>query len=158
MNSALAIRCRACGHTERFTIDQLANRLRELGCLRRQAEPSPELALELAQSALADARFGKCAQCGAGALGTTTEQDEADDAALWGDARHCERCKQVIPPERLEIFPGTRLCPACQRKDEAGASDEREFCPRCGDVLQLRAVRKPGAAYQMVCPSCKAAR
>lgn len=30
--------------------------------------------------------------------------------------RACERCKKMIPPERLEAVPQSRLCVACSQK------------------------------------------
>ena len=30
--------------------------------------------------------------------------------------RPCERCRQMIPPERIEAVPETRLCVKCSRE------------------------------------------
>ncbi len=32
-----------------------------------------------------------------------------------GKTRPCERCGAMIPPERIEVLPETRLCVACSQ-------------------------------------------
>ena len=154
---ALSIRCQSCRRRSDLSPAELLARLRELGFLRREGEPSPELAIELAQSAIADGRWGICPDCGSNGWGAATPAvDEADDAALWGDARHCQQCGAVIPAERLEIFPNSTHCARCQQQGERpGAADEVEYCPRCGSIMQLKASASPGATYRMHCPSCR---
>ncbi len=80
---------------------------------------------------------------------------EADDEA-WGMARKCELCSGVIPAERIEIFPDTRLCVACQQRDERGEiAGAAEYCARCGSIMTLRQSRGTGITrYEMVCPVC----
>ena len=78
------------------------------------------------------------------------EEDDWDD---WGGAVACQGCRQPIPRERLDIFPGTKLCAACQQKDDSGANDEPEFCPRCGDIMSVR-LKSGTSRYVMSCPSC----
>lgn len=151
----LTIRCRLCGRREDVSDAQLAEKLRELGFLRRQAEPSVELSHELAQTAIEAGRWGACPQCGNIGFGATPAVDEADDAELWGDARLCETCRAVIPQERLEVFPNSTKCARCQRQSEGAESAEREFCPRCGNVLQLKAATTPGATYRLHCSVCR---
>jgi RNA polymerase-binding transcription factor DksA len=152
----LSIRCQSCGRRSDLSHSELLARLRELGFLRREGEPSPELAVELAQSAIADGRWGICPDCGSARWGAADAVDEADDAALWGDARHCQQCGAVIPAERLEVFPNSTHCARCQQQSEQGpAADEVEYCPHCGNIMQLKASTSPGATYRMHCPSCR---
>ena len=62
---------------------------------------------------------------------------------------------------RLEIFPDARLCTACQRRDETGASNLAEdvYCPRCGSPMLVKPATGRGIArYVWVCsqyPSCR---
>jgi RNA polymerase-binding transcription factor DksA len=153
---AISIRCQNCGRRSNLSVPELLARLRELGFLRREGEPSTELAVELAQSAIADGRWGICPDCGSNGWGAAEAVDEADDAALWGDARHCQQCGAVIPAERLEVFPNATHCARCQQQGERQASaDEVEYCPRCGSIMQLKAASSPGATYRMHCPACR---
>src|SRR4051794_10663159 len=132
----LALRCRHCGRRDEFTLPQLLARLRELGFLRRHAEPSDELTIELAQSAIDDGRWGRCDSCGQSGLGLASSSDEADDPTIWGDARHCERCGAIIPAERLEVFPDSKNCPRCQKQMETGPGpSDHEYCPHCGSIM-----------------------
>ena len=67
---------------------------------------------------------------------------------------------EPIPPERLEILPGTRRCVKCQNAAELGdARDEPEFCPKCGSLVELRVSRGAGITrYKRVCtgvPPCR---
>ena len=81
-------------------------------------------------------------------------QMEADD---WEDQVLCAVCRTAIPAERLEVFPNATLCPACQAKDESGelASNDAEYCPRCGGLMKLQKRGGPGlAGYQLVCSEC----
>jgi RNA polymerase-binding transcription factor DksA len=149
----LSLRCLHCGRREEFSSPQLLARLRELGSLRRGDEPSTDLLLELAQAAIADGRWGSCPTCGEAGLGAAPP--EAEEDVDWGDARHCAECGAVIPAERIEIFPNSKTCAACQQKMESGAgSKDHEYCPRCGAVMQVKASRTPGATYRLYCPDC----
>jgi RNA polymerase-binding transcription factor DksA len=153
---ALSIRCQNCGRRSNLPHTELLTRLRELGFLRREGEPSPELAIELAQSAIADGRWGTCPDCGSERWGAASSPDEVGDSADWGDARHCQQCGAVIPVERLEIFPSSTHCARCQQQREHGpAPDEVEYCPHCGSIMQLKASSSPGATYRMHCLSCR---
>jgi DnaK suppressor protein len=49
------------------------------------------------------------------------ELDAALRAAERGQYGICERCGNPIPPERLEIFPETRLCVSCKNQVEKEA-------------------------------------
>ena len=84
---------------------------------------------------------------------------DADWTDDWDDEVRCSACDAVIPSERLEVFPHTKLCSACQATQEAGqiATDEVEYCSRCGGVMQLQQRRGQGlAGYQLVCGDCGA--
>jgi hypothetical protein len=35
---------------------------------------------------------------------------------MAAQGRPCERCKQMIPPERIEAMPDTRLCVKCSQE------------------------------------------
>jgi RNA polymerase-binding transcription factor DksA len=153
---ALSIRCQSCGRRADLTYAELLSRLRELGFLRREGEPSPELAVELAQSAIAEGRWGTCPDCGSARWGAASPMDDVDEAADWGDVRHCQQCGAVIPAERVEVFPNSTQCARCQQQSERGpAADEVEYCPHCGSIMQLKASTSPGATYRMHCPSCR---
>ena len=71
-------------------------------------------------------------------------------------ARRCDDCGQAIPRERLELFPQSRLCVACQSRDEKGERPvEVEYCPRCGSAMELAPSRTSGITrYRLVCRSC----
>jgi DNA-directed RNA polymerase subunit M/transcription elongation factor TFIIS len=126
--------------------------LRTAGMVRRDAAPDVELLPELLKSA---ALKLKCPKCLANGLTATEQQDENHDEE-WGMARKCAVCQQPIPPERLEVFPGAELCVACQGKSDRGeGSDAPEYCPRCGNLMTLRQVRRGLTRYVMACPSCR---
>lgn len=154
--SLLTLRCRNCGERVSFSRTELQNKLRDLGFLRREAEPSDDLLLEISQTLLASGRLGSCPVCGQAKLGETTDAEPAENDEWFGDVRSCKQCGVTIPPERIEIFPDIQFCAACQNKVDSGASGkEDEYCPYCGDVMQMRAVSSPGATYRMYCPSCR---
>ncbi len=145
--------CPACHHTEETPQDALYQRLRGAGLLRRvKAEEAKDLdyLLQLAGSAKEKLT---CPGCGAGNyLPAAAAEDESTG---WGEQRRCTVCKNIISPERLEVFPDTTLCPACQQKAEKGDSGQAEYCPRCGTPMQVRQRRGRGiAAYELACPSC----
>jgi RNA polymerase-binding transcription factor DksA len=152
----LCIRCQNCGRRSNLAHAALVTQLRELGFLRREGEPSVELTIELAQSAVAAGRWGLCPSCGSDRWGSADPPNEEDDAALWGDARHCQQCGAVISAERLEVFPNSTHCARCQQTSERqGAVDEVEYCPHCGSIMQLKASSSPGATYRLHCPACR---
>jgi len=140
--------CPACAAVERCGYSQMLMRLQGVGVMRRSKDPEPTLVRELFGST-AD-RFA-CATCER--VGLHVRQGEADDWEDWGGAVACKSCRQPIPRERLEIFPGTKLCAACQQKDDAGANDEPEYCPRCGNIMSVR-LKSGTSRYVMSCPTC----
>lgn len=146
--------CPHCAARESLRPDQLLHRLRQAGVLRRAKDPELDEILQLVQANLARLTCGTCERIGLRLEAAATANDDEED---WGDPKPCERCKALIPAERLELFPGTTLCVKCQqaseRGDDGGAVD---YCPRCGNVLQLRKARGDGISrYVMECPSCR---
>lgn len=129
-------------------------RLRKLGMMRRDAEPSNDLIKEMVER-MCDGF--KCATCDNVGL-ATSDKDPFDDEE-WGQARKCERCQATIPAERIEIYPDTRLCTNCKAKVDAGEETddvEIDYCPKCGDIRQLKARGGSGiAGYKMYCPTCR---
>jgi DNA-directed RNA polymerase subunit M/transcription elongation factor TFIIS len=148
---SLYLQCSSCDRVEYCDVDNLLRKLRSVQMLRRNVEPDEELIRELIAQAADRLPCPKCDSHGV----SISDNDPFDDDA-WGDPKKCERCSAKIPPERLEVFPDTKLCMKCQSGEERGeSSDEPDFCPRCGDVLQMK--RRTGgglAGYRMVCPSC----
>jgi hypothetical protein len=144
--------CSACAKREVVGPLQMLERLRDAGVLKREKQPDWELVRELFQSRVAVHRCGTCGS-GAVALKPHVEGDDED----WGDTRCCDRCRAKIPTDRLEIFPDTRLCVACQRIHDRGPAEvEPEYCPRCGAVMQLRLSQSARIArYVMRCPACR---
>jgi DNA-directed RNA polymerase subunit M/transcription elongation factor TFIIS len=145
--------CPACGAREGLRPDQLLERLRVAGVMRRAIEPDEAEIVELfkaQQSKLA------CATCGS--IGLVLEEPSAkEEDEDWGDPKPCEQCGALIPAERLELFPSTTLCMKCQQQSEkGGASGPAEYCPRCGSIMQLRKARGSGITrYVMECPACR---
>lgn len=144
----MELTCPACSESERCGYSQMLQRLQAVGVMRRSKDPEPTLVTELFESTAN--RFA-CSVCGHVGLGVGETQEE--DWSGWGEAVACSGCRQPIPHERLELFPKTKLCAPCQQKDDAGANDEPEFCPRCGDVMSVR-VKSGTSQYVMSCSSC----
>ncbi len=151
MNSPLSLKAITCPSCSDFRIvgpKDMATYLRSTGRLRREAEPDPQLLLELYKKELASA---SCAKCGATGLVISDYEMDEDD---WGDPILCEVCKKEIPPERLEIFPNEKRCAGC--KDKPLPSDEHaEFCESCGGLMVMRQRGGAGiASYVMACTDC----
>lgn len=139
--------CPDCSNIQYCGYPQMLSRLQDVGMMRRSKEPEAMMVVQLFEST---AKRFACTACLHVGLQVGDAEDEWDD---WGQARSCESCRQPIPPERLEIFPDSKLCVSCQQKDDSGASDEREFCPRCGDVMSVR-LKSGTSQYVMSCASC----
>ena len=152
MTRELATRCRTCGLSRGVTLSEMVGRLRSGGMLKARSDASPEVIRELFIASAARLSCGDC-----GTIGLAVEAAAELDDEAWGQARACQMCGKPIPPERLELLPDARLCAACQANDERGdVGDEREFCPRCGAVMQLVSGRGAGIArYTMRCPTCR---
>jgi predicted RNA-binding Zn-ribbon protein involved in translation (DUF1610 family) len=113
-------------------------------------ENERELLAELFRTSAA--RFA-CPQCGHDGLIASPSAPLDDEA--WGLARKCETCGAPIPPERLEVFPDTRLCVACQNREERGElKGPAEYCPRCGSIMELSQARGGITRYVMSCRAC----
>jgi hypothetical protein len=143
--------CRACGWTQDCAITEMVAQLRAANILKPTSDSSPDVIQALYIASAAKLACPDCEFVGISAREAPDEDDEA-----WGQARACEICRAVIPIERLQLLPNARLCAGCQAKDESGTTDEREFCPRCGSVMQLVAGRGSGISrYTMRCPACR---
>jgi hypothetical protein len=148
------IRCAACRFATMLDPAGAASWLLNAGRLRSHSEATRD---ELRELAVALAPQIACAECRELRL---TAAIIADDPADWPEARRCDDCGELIPPERLEIFPNTRLCMKCQSRDDKGLSpDAVEYCPTCGSPMALRPSRGAGIhRYVMQCsgnPSCR---
>ncbi|QEG41780.1 TraR/DksA C4-type zinc finger protein [Roseimaritima ulvae] len=145
-----SLRCAACSRQRLVGYSEQLVMLRSLGKLKRAKNPELDLVRELFAAALPAL---PCDRCGATSLSlhAAAAVDE-EDPEVWGEARRCELCQKPIPPERLEIFPDVVRCAACQ--DKPAAETEDDFCPRCGERLQV-AVRSRGLTqYRLRCPRC----
>lgn len=143
--------CPHCGYRESLSPVELAGRLRALGMLKRDDQQSSEILLALAGAARLRLT---CGQCGSGGLDF---QPEADDE--WGAAgKPCAACGAIIPAERVELFPESDLCAACQARVDRGQSPDQhdDYCPRCGTRMVVRQRTGSGlTGYAMVCPACR---
>lgn len=146
--------CTACGQREVAGPLQMLERLRAAGMLKREKEPDWEVVRELFRTR---SNVRRCAACGAA---TTMRPAETEEDVDWGDRRACERCRTLIPPERLELFPKATLCAACQQLcDRTPDQADPEFCPRCGEIMLIRLSRSSGIArYVLQCPGCRTTR
>ena len=145
---AYVLKCPRCQKEEYVGLSQAVQRLATVGMLKRQKEPSSELILELLQSARTQFACRACEH-----IGLLLEEEVG-----WDDAtsrRNCEQCGAPIDPDRLEIFPDVQLCVACQHGEESGdATEEADYCPRCGTPMVVQARRGGITRYALVCPSC----
>jgi hypothetical protein len=142
--------CTACDWRTRCGPAAMIERLREARMLRAGVEADPELLGELFRSA---APRCQCPQCGHSGLATAPASDDEFD---WPEARRCSDCGAMIPSERLEVFPDTRLCVKCQSGDEHGHTpDAAEYCPRCGTVMRLTTTTRGITRHVMTCPKCR---
>jgi hypothetical protein len=147
------IRCRACGWVQDCAVTEMVSQLRAAGLLKATSDSSPEVIRALYIASAAKLPCPDCEFIGFAASDAPRDDDEA-----WGQARACEVCRKPIPPERLAFLPETRLCAACQAMDERGETSEheREFCPRCGTVMQVTPTRGAGVSrYEVRCPACR---
>jgi len=146
-NQTHELRCRHCNHQELLEPPEIVTRLVQARLVKRTADIDWPIAAELFRNLAADF---PCEDCGRSGL----EFGEAEiDDEEWGMARKCQRCQKVIPAERIEAFPDTTMCVACQQADDSGqGDDEREFCPKCGSVMTVRQTTRRGLAqYAMQC-------
>ena len=150
--------CRGCGWRTVCGTDDVANRLRLVGMLRREKDPTEEL---LAELFVHTAPQMTCPLCKEKKLVAAPAEPSDEDWDDWEAARLCEVCRQPIPPERVDALPDTKRCVACQALAEAGElnEDEPEFCPKCGALVELRVSRGTGITrYRRFCtgsPPCR---
>lgn len=151
------LRCPDCNWTQRCGPTEAIEYLMRSGMLRRNSDPTLEELSELLTAALPRLACPDCGRAGLLEEAADTTGDDGD----WPEAKLCEECDAPIHPERLEIFPDARLCTACQRRDETGASNLAEdvYCPRCGSPMLVKPATGRGIArYVWVCsqyPSCR---
>ncbi len=144
--------CPRCGWTFVCGPGAMLDWLRRVKMARRGVEPEPDLIGELFRAAA-----GKftCPQCDTLGLVVRPVPEENDED--WGMARACQSCGRPIARERLEVFPQTTVCVACQGRADRGETQEpAEYCPRCGNVMTLRHSRASGITrYVLACPKCR---
>ncbi len=138
--------CNRCGEEQLLGPAEMLAHVQSQGMLRRDNKPDPQLLIELFESrkyALA------CRSCNDPDIQISEFQDE------WDLETRCAVCGGRIDPERLEAIPNVTHCSACQSKEERGETGEREFCERCGEVLQIRSSQSGGMTrYAQFCPGC----
>ncbi len=130
--------CRHCGFRTLAGHDDLVARLRLVGQLRRDKEPSDSIVEALL------AEYTPLMTCpGCKGIGLSAKDADEEDEDDWQAAVLCEICRQAIDLERLEVLPDTHRCTDCQHKSETGTlpDDDPEFCPRCGALVELRVSR-----------------
>jgi predicted RNA-binding Zn-ribbon protein involved in translation (DUF1610 family) len=152
--SPLRLDCSSCGWSVIVGPTEMQSWVSRAGMLRRNEHPSEAEVRELLPVAAAKLA---CPDCGVQGL---RAGHAADDRDAWPADRRCQSCGQVIPPERLEVFPSAELCIACQRRvDERRPQATDEFCERCGWPVVMRLSSGRGITRNvMACsnPACKA--
>lgn len=149
--------CGNCGWRTICGRDDAIARLRLIGLLRRDPDPDEELLRALfAESA---PRM-TCPLCKVKRVHAVDYDASQEDDADWQTAILCEICREPIDPERVEALPGVKRCVVCQNREEAGiTTEEPEYCPHCGSLVELRASRGPGITrYRRFCtgqPPCR---
>lgn len=143
--------CNTCGYAERTNGAELIKRLQTIGLLKRDRESGPEVAIQLATT-VAD-RF-HCPKCGeSGFLPAAVSDEDEWDAPV----KLCSACGNAIPPERVELFPASELCAACQQAIDRGSGPGQhdDYCEICGERMVLKSCRRAGLVrYELVCPVC----
>lgn len=160
---AQTLTCSHCGWRTVCGSADAAARLRLVGVLRRESNPDDATLAELLPEAAKRMTCPGCKRIGLAVSDAeeTTAGSLGDGDDDWQAAVLCERCRKPIPPERLEVFPDSKRCVACQSKAESGEpeEDEPEFCPRCGALVELRVSRGSGLTrYKRFCtgvPACR---
>ena len=149
VSPSVRVSCSRCGTSR---VAPLPAILRELGMLRRNREIDVEMMWQLLQGAQTRLTCDQCSSVGLRCEQVADDEEKWD----WPSVPECRICRGPIPPERLELFPDAKHCATCQQTLERKAeSSDREFCPRCGTVLAVRASRSAGISrYEMSCSSC----
>lgn len=159
---SMELTCRRCEWRTVCGVADAISRLKLVGLLRREKDPSEELIAELLVDAAPRMTCPGCKERGLHARPTDQlavgEDDDWDD---WQAAVLCEICREAIPPERLEALPESKRCVSCQHQTETNTlpDDEPEFCPKCGSLVELRVSRGSGITrYKRFCtgsPACR---
>lgn len=145
------LHCPKCGAIDSCNLAAMTSRLQAGGKLRRAENPEVTLIAEIAKSA---GPSWPCPACKNVGLDVRLADDDSGD---WTVGKQCAACKAPISAERLEIFPGAALCAACQQNADAAGGEpaEREFCPHCGGLMQVRHSTSRGIArYVSKCSDC----
>ena len=161
--------CPHCQHTRPWTAADRLAWMQQAGYLRRQKDPANDIVAEMFRLKLSELPCPNCQRPGSKIVANV--QAIEDDDSQWDTAapaaesttavRYCSDCREQIDPDRLEFFPETTRCVACQRKQENGESTgnnasftEDDLCPRCGDFLQTRRNRSSLTPYRVQCGNC----
>lgn len=147
--------CAACGWSDDLDTEKIYRWLERIGKIRPGKEIEDEILYELFHG-LAPGFL--CVKCGASGLSLEVKRDDFSDF----DARRCRGCAGIIPPMRLEYFPDAVFCAKCAEKREKGEKlpIDAEFCPRCGEMMELVPVRRENGKTEFVwrcvsVPSCR---
>lgn len=148
----LELRCPGCLWRETCGPAEMVKWLRKAGKVREGQSMEPKILYEVFRGGAGQFTCPKC-----GRTGLTVSN--AVEAGEWADAPTCVKCGRPIDKERLEVLPTTRVCAACQRDTERGIpKPDRDFCPRCGAPLEVRAIPEGHRTrYVMACsanPPC----
>ena len=152
MNRLNELNCPKCNWRVQCSPASALDWLRQAKMVRRDTAPEPDLLGELLRAAGPRLCCPKC-----GGLGLDVRPADGENDEDWGMARTCQACGKPIARERLEVFPDVQLCIACQSSDDRGEpTGPAEYCPRCGNVMQLTRSRSPGVTrYVLTCPKCR---
>lgn len=165
----ITTQCPHCHHTRPWTTADRLIWLQRSGFLRKHKDPADEIVAEMFRLKLSELPCPACQQPG-GRIVTQVQAVEDDDEQ-WDtlgssdesstEVRYCTDCREQIDPDRVELFPETTRCVACQRKFENGEGgrnhgsvEAEDLCPRCGDFLQTQRNRSSRIAYRVQCGNC----
>jgi hypothetical protein len=150
--------CSNCGWRTVCGREDAIARLKIVGLLRRDPDPDDDLIRALLTEAAPRMTCPLCKEQRLRAADHDASQD--NDDGDWQTAVLCEVCRKPIDPERVEALPGVKRCVGCQGLSETGTdTEEPEYCPNCGSLVELRASRGAGITrYRRFCtgnPSCR---
>lgn len=153
---SVQLECTSCRWRTICGEEEVAKRLRQLGLLRRAAEPPRDMLTELLASHGNELNCDQCRKTGLVISDPRAEDDEGD----WQQAIVCEVCRKPIPVERLEFMPTAKRCVDCQSAEDRGEVEEEfDYCPKCGSLMELRTSRGGGITqYKLFCtgsPPCR---
>lgn len=147
--------CPHCRYEEQTAADELFRRLQQLGLMKRAEEPDAAIGLELARTAGDRFPCPRCKRTGLQVEPSAAKPDDFDDE--WGEPKPCAACGQLIPGERVMLFPTVELCTKCQQTLDSGRSTAGDdYCPHCGTPMTMRKGRGAGLTrYELVCLRCR---